>query len=82
MVSTVRVCHNRFNVVVRDMLRYGGDEAAGSEDLEVALNLRVEAGAVDDRPVRIGPAGGADLHLLDGERVADVSRRSPKGEDG
>ena len=31
----------------------------------------VEAGAVDERSVRIGPAGGADLHLLDGERVAD-----------
>ncbi len=45
MVSTVRVCHNRFNVVVRDMLRYGGDEVAGGEDLEVALNLQVEAGA-------------------------------------
>jgi hypothetical protein len=53
------------------MLGDGGDEVARCEDLEVALYLRVEARAVDDRPVRVCPVRGADLHFLHGKGVAD-----------
>jgi len=49
-----------------DVLGDGSDEVAGSEDLEVAPDLRVHAGAVHDRP-----AGRVDLHLLDGQGVPD-----------
>ena len=47
------------------MLGDGGQEVGGGEDLEVAVDLGIEPGAVDD-DVR-GPFQG---HLLDGERVA------------
>lgn len=50
----------------------GGDKVARGEDLEVALDLGVLAGAVDD-----GPAAFFDVHLFHGEGVADVSGRSP-----
>ena len=47
------------------MLGDGGQEVGGGEDLEVAVDLGIEPGAVDDH-VR-GPFQG---HLLNGERVA------------
>jgi hypothetical protein len=43
----------------------------GGKDLEVALDLRVHAGAVDDRTLGIAPVRLGDLHLFDGNRVAD-----------
>jgi hypothetical protein len=51
---------------VRDMLGDGSQEVGGGEDLEVAVDLGIEPGAVDD-DVR-GPFEG---HLLNGERVAE-----------
>ena len=53
------------------MLGDGGDEVAWRENLEVALYLRVELGAVDDQAIGVGLVRGADLHLLHGEGVAD-----------
>ena len=47
------------------------NEVAWRENLEVALYLRVELGAVDDRAIGVGLVRGADLHLLHGEGVAD-----------
>jgi len=49
----------------------GGDEITRGEDLKVALNLRVETGAVDDRAVGVAPVWIADLNLIDREGVAD-----------
>ena len=39
------------------------DEVAWRENLEVALYLRVELGAVDDRAIGVGLVRGADLKL-------------------
>ena len=47
---------------VRDMLGDGGQEGGGGEDLEVAVALGIEPGAVDDH-VR----GGLQRHLFHGE---------------
>ena len=55
----------------RQVLGDGRYEVARTEDLEVALYLRIEAGTVDNRSVRIGAVGLRDLHLFDGEGVAD-----------
>ena len=63
--------------LVRDMLCNGGDEVTGSEHLEVALNLRIETGAVEDRAVGVGAVRGRHLHLLDAERVSDDVLRQP-----
>ena len=47
-------------------------QLAGGEDLKVALDLRIPAGAVDD-----GAAVGIGMHLFDGEGVADNVLRKP-----
>ena len=57
---------------VRDVLGDGGDEVTGIEDLEVAPDLRVHAGTVDD-----GVALLIDLHLIDRERVSDALPEVP-----
>ena len=53
------------------MLGDGRYEVARTEDLEVALYLRIEAGTVDNRSVRIGAVGLRDLHLFDGKGAPD-----------
>ena len=47
------------------------DEVARAEDLEIPLNLGVEARAVEHGAFRVGAVRSADLHLLQGEGVAD-----------
>jgi len=71
LVAVPAVVADKLKALVGDVLGDGGDEVARAEDLEVALDLRVEAGAVDDGAVGVGLVRGADLHLLHGERVAD-----------
>ena len=58
--------------LVRDVLGDGGQEVGGGEDLEVAVNLGIEARAIDDDVG--GPFQG---HLLNREGVAqDVLGRA------
>jgi hypothetical protein len=71
LVAVPAVVADKLEALVRDVLRDGGDEVAGGEDLEVAPDFGVEAGTVDNRSVRVAPVRGADLHLLDGEWIAD-----------
>ena len=71
LIRIPAVVAHELETLVRDVLGDGGDKVAGGEDLEVALNLRVEARVVDHGPVRVGPVRGADLHLLHGEGIAD-----------
>ena len=49
---------------VRDMLGDGGQEVGGGEDLEVAVDLGIEAGAVDHHVGR-----GLQRHFLHGEGI-------------
>ena len=58
LVGIPAVVADKLEALVGDVLGDGGDKVAGGEDLEVALNLRVEAGAVDDGPVGVGAAWG------------------------
>jgi len=53
------------------VLSDGGDKVAGGEDLKIAVDLGVHAGAVDDGAVPVHGVGRLELHLLGGERVAD-----------
>ena len=55
LVGVPAIVAGELEALVRDVLGDGGDEVARTEDLEVALNLRVEAGAVDDGALGIGP---------------------------
>ena len=71
LVAVPAVGADKLETLVRDVLGNGGDEAAGRENLEVALYLRVEPGAVDDRAVWVGAAWLCNLHLIDGEGVTD-----------
>jgi len=70
-VAVPAVVPDKLEALLGDVLGDLGDEVAGTEDLEVALNLRVETGAVDDRALGVGPGRGARLHFLDGEWIAD-----------
>jgi len=60
-----------WEALVRDLLGYRRYEPAQVEDLEVSLDLRVQAGAVDDRPLGVGAVRLRDLHLLDGKGITD-----------
>ena len=71
LVRIPPVVTDKLEALVRDVLGDGGDEVAWRENLEVALYLRVELGAVDDQAIGVGLVRGADLHLLHGEGVAD-----------
>jgi len=71
LVAVPAVIPDELEALVRDVLGDGRYEVARTEDLEVALYLRIEAGTVDNRSVRIGAVGLRDLHLFDGEGVAD-----------
>jgi len=66
LVRIPTVVADKLEALVRDMLGYRRYEVAGGKDLEVAMDLLIHAGAVDDRVACL-----IDLHLLDGERVAD-----------
>ena len=66
LIAIPAVVADQLKALVGDVLGDGGDKVAGGEDLKVALNLGVMAGAVDD-----GAAAFLDLHLFDGERIAD-----------
>ncbi len=59
------------------MLGDGGDEVARGENLEVALDLRVHAGTVDDGTLGRRPVGRVQLHLLDREGIPDDVLREP-----
>ena len=65
LVAVPAVVADHLRAFVRDMLRDGGQEVGGGEDLEVAVDLGVEPRAVDHH-VR-GPLQG---HLLNGEGIA------------
>jgi hypothetical protein len=56
LVGVPAVVADHLRALVRDMLSDGRDEVGGGEDLEVAVDLGVEPGAVDD--------GVAELLLL------------------
>jgi hypothetical protein len=69
---------------------HGRDELLGGEDFEIALGFGVHApsplfahcyGGTSARAVDDGAVLGVVDHLLLGEGIADVSGRSPKGED-
>ena len=56
---------------LRDVLGDSGDEVARGENLVVALDLHVHSRTVDDRAVAASTVRLVDLHLIQGERVAD-----------
>ncbi len=62
---------DEWGALVRDLLGYRRYEPAQVEDLEVALDLRVQAGAVDDRPLGVGAVRLRDLHLFDGKGITN-----------
>jgi len=66
LVGVPAVVADELKALVGNVLGDGGDEVTRAENLEVAVNLLVHAGTIDDRV-----AGRVDLHLFDGERVAD-----------
>jgi len=66
LVGVPPIITDKLKTLVGNVLGDGGDEVAGSEPLEVAVDLLAHAGLVDDRA-----AGVVDLHLFDEERVAD-----------
>ena len=51
LVAVPAVVADKLEALVGDVLGDLRDEVAGTEDLKVALNPRVETGAVDDRPL-------------------------------
>src|ERR1039458_3044113 len=63
-VAVPAVVTDHLRALVRYMLRDGGQEVGGGEDLEVAVDLGIEPGAVDDH-VR----GGFERHLFHGEGI-------------
>ena len=65
LVGVPAVVADKLEALVGDVLGDLRDEVAGTEELEVALNLRVETGAVDDRALGDGPGRGARLYFLD-----------------
>ena len=71
LVRIPSVVPDELKTLIRDVLGDGRYEVARTEDLEVALDLRVEAGTVDNRSVRIGAVGLRDLHLFDGKGAPD-----------
>ena len=71
LVRVPSIIPDKLEALIRDVLGDGRYEVARTEDLEVALNLGVHAGVVDDGSVGVGAVGLRDLHLLDGEGVAD-----------
>ena len=54
------------SALFRDMAGDGSKEVSGGKDLEVAVDLGVEAGAVDD-----GVGGKLQCHFFHRERVAE-----------
>jgi hypothetical protein len=54
------------------MLSDGSDKVARGEDLKVALDLRIHAGAIND-----GSGFRVGVHLFDGEGIADDVLREP-----
>jgi len=71
---------HKLKTLVGDMLGDRRDEVAGGKDLEVAVDLRVHAGTIDDAAVGVGTAVRrqaevcivwfVELHLLQGEGVS------------
>ena len=47
-ILLLAVVADHLRALVRDMLGGGGQEVGGGEDLEVAVDLGIEPGAVDD----------------------------------
>ncbi len=77
LVAVPAVVADKLEALIRDVLGNGSDEVAGREHLEVALNLRVHAGAVDDGTLGRRPVGRVHLHLLDREGIPDDVLREP-----
>ena len=55
--------------LIGNVLRNRRYEIAGGEDLKVAVNLGVHAGAVDDGAVPVHRIGRFELHFLEGEWI-------------
>ncbi len=68
LVGIPAVIADKLEAFVRDVLGDGGDELARGEDLEVALDLGVQAGMVDDGTVGVDAVRLRDLHLFHGEQ--------------
>ena len=64
LVAVPAIVADHLRALVRDMLRDGGQEVGGGEDLEVAVDLGIEAGAVDHHVGR-----GLQRHFLHGEGI-------------
>ena len=71
LVGIPAIIPDKLEALVRYVLGDGGDEVARGEDVEIALDLGVQPGMVDDGTVGIGAVGLRDLHLLHGEGVAN-----------
>ena len=71
LVAVPTIVTDELEAFVGDVLGDGGDEVAGAEDLEVAVDLLVHAGAVDDRAIGTRTVQAVDLHLFDCKGIAD-----------
>ena len=59
LIAVPAVVADHLRALVRDMLGDGSQKVGGGEDLEVAVDLGIEAGAVDDHVGRgTGRSGG------------------------
>src|SRR5664279_1918473 len=64
LVAVPAIVADHLCALVRDMLSDGSQKVGGGEDLEVAVDLGIEPGAVDD------PVGrGLQRHFLHGEGI-------------
>ena len=71
LIGIPAVVAHELKALVGDVLGDGGDKVAGGEDLKVAMDLGVHAGAVDDGAVLVHGVGRLEFHFLGRERVAD-----------
>jgi hypothetical protein len=71
LVGVPPIVAHKLEAFLRDVLGDGCYEVARGENLEVALDLHVHSRTVDDRAVEAAPVRLVDLHLIQGERVAD-----------
>ena len=64
LVGVPAVVADQLEVLVGDVLGDGGDEVGRAEDLEVAIDLGIGFGAVDDGAARVGELGFLGLHWI------------------